>query len=99
MKYSLINILFLAPITVAWLVLRPVRFMKFLMLLLIMLLLTAIFDNIIIMTGIVAYHPSNLLGWYIGQAPVEDFSYTLAITMLVTLIWRPNKNSNANRNA
>ena len=34
---------------------------------------TAIFDNLIIWSGLVAYDDSKILGMRIGLAPVEDF--------------------------
>ncbi len=48
----------------------------------VMLLLTLIFDNVIIGTGIVAYDPSKLSGILLGFAPIEDFAYTLVALVL-----------------
>jgi len=45
--------------------------------------LTAIFDNVIIGTGIVAYDQSKLSGLLLGFAPIEDFAYTLVALVLV----------------
>lgn len=55
--------------------------------LVIMMITTAIFDNVIIGVGLVAYDPSTLLGAYIGLAPLEDFSYTLAAVMILPTLW------------
>lgn len=55
--------------------------------LVIMMITTAIFDNVIIGVGLVAYDPSTLLGAYIGLAPLEDFSYTLAAVMILPALW------------
>jgi lycopene cyclase domain-containing protein len=52
-----------------------------------MLLMTAIFDNLIIWSGIVAYDPQNISGIKIGLAPIEDFAYTVAAVLLVTTVW------------
>jgi lycopene cyclase domain-containing protein len=49
----------------------------------VMLTLTAIFDNVIIGTGIVAYDQSKLSGLLLGFAPLEDFAYTLVALVLV----------------
>ena len=49
---------------------------------LVMLLLTLIFDNVIIGTGIVAYDQSKLSGIMLGYAPIEDFAYTLVALVL-----------------
>ncbi len=48
----------------------------------VMLLLTLIFDNLIIGTGIVAYDQSKLSGIMLGFAPIEDFAYTLVALVL-----------------
>jgi lycopene cyclase domain-containing protein len=49
----------------------------------VMLSLTAIFDNVIIGTGIVAYDESLISGIKLGYAPIEDFAYTLVALVLV----------------
>jgi lycopene cyclase domain-containing protein len=53
-----------------------------------MLVLTAVFDPLIIHFNIVAYDMTKILGAYIGRAPVEDFAYTLAAAVLVPYIWK-----------
>ena len=49
----------------------------------VMLTLTAIFDNVIIQTGIVAYDEGKISGIKIGAAPIEDFAYTLVALIVV----------------
>jgi len=49
----------------------------------VMLTLTAIFDNVIIGTGIVAYDAEKISGIKIGLAPIEDFAYTVLAIILV----------------
>jgi len=49
----------------------------------VMLTLTAIFDNVIIATGIVAYDQEKISGIMIGVAPIEDFAYTVLAIVLV----------------
>ena len=49
--------------------------------------LTAIFDNAIIGAGLVAYDESTLSGVMVGLAPVEDFAYTLAGAILIPMVW------------
>lgn len=53
-----------------------------------MLLLTAIFDPLIIFSGVVAYNRQLTLGLNFFNAPIEDFMYTLVAVMLVPLLWR-----------
>lgn len=63
---------------------------------LVLIALTAVFDNVIVGLGIVAYDPALISGIRVGYAPVEDFSYTLGAVMLVPALWtwlgprRPN---------
>lgn len=49
----------------------------------VMLTITAIFDNVIIGTGIVAYDAEKISGLKIGIAPIEDFAYTVLAIVLV----------------
>lgn len=50
--------------------------------------MTAVFDNLIIASGIVAYDPEKISGWMVGLAPIEDFAYTLAAVVLVPALWK-----------
>jgi len=61
-----------------WLVLKPLIATTA-----VMFSLTAIFDNVIIGTGIVAYDPNKISGVTIGFAPIEDFAYTVLAIVLV----------------
>ena len=54
----------------------------------IMLVLTAVFDNVMIAAGLFDYGEQTLLGLYLGRAPVEDFLYPLAAVILMpALCW------------
>lgn len=55
--------------------------------LMVMLITTAVFDNLIIGSGLVAYDPLTLSGIFIGIAPAEDFAYTIAAVMLLPAVW------------
>lgn len=52
-----------------------------------LLLLTLIFDNLIIWAGIVGYDTSKILGVFIGYAPVEDFFYAVLACVIVPVFW------------
>lgn len=52
-----------------------------------MLVLTAVFDNLIIGFGLVDYDPAKISGVKLGLAPIEDFAYTVVAMVLVPLIW------------
>lgn len=55
--------------------------------LVVMLTLTAIFDNLIIGAGLVAYDPWQIHGFKIGLAPIEDFAYTIFGVVSIPLLW------------
>ncbi len=87
-RYLLLNsLVLLLPVGYALLFRRDIFTKRWLVILIIMLLLTAIFDNFIIMANIVAYRPEHILGWYIYRAPIEDFFYTVAVVVLIPLLW------------
>ena len=52
-----------------------------------LLVLTAIFDPLIIHFGIVDYDPTKLLGIYWFGAPIEGFFYAVYAACIVPLIW------------
>ena len=52
------------------------------------LLLTAVFDNVLVGTGIVGYDATRLSGAYVGVAPIEDFAYAIAAVLLLPALWR-----------
>jgi lycopene cyclase domain-containing protein len=54
--------------------------------LLVLMLMTAVFDNLIILAGIVSYDESKLSGIKILVAPIEDFAYTLVLVPLIALV-------------
>ena len=49
--------------------------------------LTAVFDNVIVGTGIVAYDETRILGLRVGVAPVEDFSYAIVAALALPALW------------
>lgn len=53
----------------------------------ILIILTAVFDNIMIGLGFFYYAPEHLSGWHVGLAPVEDFSYPIAGAVLLPALW------------
>jgi lycopene cyclase domain-containing protein len=52
-----------------------------------LLVLTAIFDNLMIATGLMVYEPGHLTGILLGSAPLEDFAYPLAGLLLLPALW------------
>jgi len=50
-------------------------------------LLTAVFDNVMIALGLFGYNPANISGAFLGLAPLEDFSYAVAAVVLLPSLW------------
>jgi lycopene cyclase domain-containing protein len=55
--------------------------------LIVILCLTAVFDSLIVGLHIVAYDSTKILGFYVGNAPIEDFFYALLAVCIVPTIW------------
>ena len=55
--------------------------------LVVLLVLTAIFDNLMISSGLVAYDDSLTSGIKLGVAPLEDFAYAVAAAVFVPSVW------------
>ncbi len=51
------------------------------------MVLTAVFDNLIILADIVDYDPRLILGLFVYKAPVEDFFYAILAVILVPSLW------------
>jgi lycopene cyclase domain-containing protein len=88
MSYALLNLIFVLPVLVLlfanrWLV----HWGTICYTLVALLLMTAVFDNFIVGSGVVAYDPALLSGVFIGFAPIEDFAYTLVAALLIPLTW------------
>ncbi len=89
MTYGDMNLIFLVIAGIATWIIKS-RFQCFTtpMVLLPMLILTAVFDNLIILAGIVDYDATKLMGIYLGVVPIEDFAYTVVAVLLVPAIWK-----------
>jgi lycopene cyclase domain-containing protein len=89
MTYGEMNLIFLVVAGIATWIIKS-RFQCFTtpMVLLPMLILTAVFDNLIILAGIVDYDATKLMGIYVGVVPIEDFAYTVVAVLLVPAIWK-----------
>ena len=91
MTYTLLNIVVLAVVALvaiaAVVARRSPRWRAVGLAALLLLTMTAIFDNVIIGTGLVAYDDSLISGVRIGLAPIEDFAYTVAALVLLPAVW------------
>jgi lycopene cyclase domain-containing protein len=89
--YWLLNLPFLGAVAVvaiaALLARRAPRWRAIGLAAIVLLVLTAVFDNILVATGIVGYDPSRISGVLVGVAPVEDFAYAVAAVVLLPSLW------------
>jgi lycopene cyclase domain-containing protein len=53
----------------------------------VLLVMTAIFDNVMIGIGLVGYDRALISGILIGRAPLEDFAYAVAAAVLLPSLW------------
>lgn len=100
MTYALLNLVFLVPAALLAVVATVRasdrrRFLRALGLTLAaVLILTAVFDNVMIGIGLVAYDPVHLSGIFVGIAPIEDFSYAVFAAVVLPSLWsllRPSR--------
>ena len=53
----------------------------------VLLVLTAIFDNVMIWTALVGYGEEQRLGLQLGLVPVEDFFYPVFAALVIPALW------------
>lgn len=53
----------------------------------VLVLLTAVFDNVMIAVGLFTYEEQMISGLRVGLAPIEDFAYPLAAVILLPALW------------
>ncbi|HEY5229991.1 MAG TPA: lycopene cyclase domain-containing protein [Galbitalea sp.] len=91
MTYWALNAIFLAVVAVvaiaAVLSRRAPRWIAAAIALGILLVFTAIFDNVLVGLGFVGYDRAFISGVFIGRAPLEDFAYTVAAAVLLPSVW------------
>jgi lycopene cyclase domain-containing protein len=90
-SYWALNAFFLGAVAVVAVVAiatrRPPRWLAVLASAAILLIVSAVFDNIMIGIGLVGYNRSLISGVFIGIAPVEDFAYAVAAVVLLPSLW------------
>jgi len=91
MTYWALNAIFLAAVAavavVAVLSKRGPRWASVGLVLGVVLLMTAVFDNVMIGVGLVGYSAEKISGAFIGIAPLEDFAYAIAAVVLLPSLW------------
>lgn len=89
MTYGELNLIMLGiALTMSWIIKSKYSCFTTPMVILPMLVLTAVFDNLIVLAGIVAYDDTKLMGISLGAVPIEDFAYTIVAVLLVPAIWK-----------
>lgn len=91
MNYPALCLVFLAAAVLAAVVLghvgpRP-RAAAVAATVLVMLVLTVVFDNVMIAVGLVGYSTSQLGGVHLGLVPLEDLAYPLAGAVVLPFWW------------
>ena len=91
MTYWFLNAIFLAAVAAVALAAvlsrgQP-RWRSTGLVLVVVLVMTVVFDNLMIAVGLVGYDPSKISGVLIGVAPIEDFAYALAAVVLLPSLW------------
>lgn len=91
MTYWQLNAIFLAAVAVVAIVAmlrgRPRPWLAIAITLGVLLVVTAIFDNVMIGVGLVGYDRAKISGAFIGVAPLEDFAYAIAAAVLLPSLW------------
>ncbi len=88
MTYAILSIAVLAALallcvpTLRRLPLRPLALTA-----IALVVLTAVFDNVIVGLHIVAYDEAKISGLLVPVAPIEDFAYALGAILLVPTVW------------
>lgn len=86
--YAILNAVFLLVIGIGLVLFTKRRPQKALWYtLIVVLIMTAIFDSIFIILGLFEYNPDIILGLYVWKAPIEDFAYTVASVAMIGLLW------------
>ena len=91
MSYWALNAIFLAVVAAVALAAivtrRAPRWASVVVALAVVVLMTAVFDNIMIGVGLVGYDEAKISGAFVGIAPLEDFAYAVAAVILLPSLW------------
>ncbi len=88
MTYWALNAVFLAAVAiVALLAARRVNWPAVGLTAAVILVATAVFDNVMISVGLVDYNPELISGVLVGVAPLEDFAYAVAAVIGLPSLW------------
>jgi len=94
MTYLLISLPFPILAAVLWVIRRgsaPRQVAVTAIVAAVLLVLTAVFDNLMIWAELVGYGDAQRLGLQVGLVPVEDFFYPLFVALIVPAFWPGRK--------
>ena len=93
--YLILNVIVLAVvfITLRRYLIKPLR--PWILTFAVLLILTVLFDNILIWLDMYSYATDKILGIRLWLAPIEDFMYPLLATILVPALWNKLENQHA----
>ena len=88
MTNAVLNLIVLAVLVgVSWPVLRRLRGGPITGTVLVLCLLTAVFDTLMIAVGLYVFDGDKILGVYVWGAPIEDFAYAIAAAVGMPVLW------------
>ncbi|WP_028045257.1 lycopene cyclase domain-containing protein [Cellulomonas sp. URHE0023] len=88
MTNAALNLLVLAVLVgVSWPVLRRLRGGPVTGTVVVLCLLTAVFDTAMIAADLYVYDADKILGVYVWGAPIEDFAYAVAAALGMPVLW------------
>ncbi|RNE48765.1 lycopene cyclase domain-containing protein [Corynebacterium alimapuense] len=90
MTYLLISLPFLILALILWVLHRnavPRQLAVTAIVGAVLLVLTAIFDNLMIWAELVGYGDAQRLGIQVGLVPIEDFFYAIFVALIIPALW------------
>lgn len=96
--YLLLNTIFIALIIIVKRKIYRYINLSYLKTALLLVLLTIIFDNIMIYFEFFTYNSARILGIYIGKAPIEDLFYPIFAATIVPFIWESIEDNMKDKN-
>ena len=95
MTYALLDAAFLAVVAVVAVVTvairRPPRWGVVALGAGVLVVVSIVFDNVMIGVGLVGYDRAQISGLFLGIAPLEDFAYAIAAAVLLPCVWMLTK--------
>ena len=86
--YLIVNLIFIAVAAVVFFLFKgAISYTRILIVMAGLLILTAIFDSILIHFNLFGYASNRILGVHLWLAPIEDFAYPIVAAIVVSLLW------------